>query len=257
MWIISKKCWASSLSLITVCSCYADKDVRSGTPELHANVSRQLEWFIMALQEHASVWANSVQICIKDITFLLPVWNIFCLFCPFALPSHANDFIFCDVLPDAPLLIEMEQVFFFLQCHHSFQHVSHQPLWFHNVSAPSLRSITAPPTPLQIRCQFKLTPAQKKNSCTLIYHVGVTTRIQAGGGKLSADPFLCFDFLCSELQAKKKDHTSYFHPIFHFKDIHSLLSQYMWERIYVLPVFHGGKILFSSDMACTEKSDCW
>lgn len=65
----------------------------------------------MALQEHASIWANSALICIKDITFLLPVWNIFCLFCPSALPSHANHFIFCDVFPDAPLLMEIDQVF--------------------------------------------------------------------------------------------------------------------------------------------------
>lgn len=51
---------------------------------------------------------------------------------------------------------------------------------------------------------------------------------------------LCvFDFPEPTHKHTKKDHTKYFQPVFPLKDmIHSLLSQYMWERIYVLPIVH-------------------
>lgn len=91
MWIISQKCRGFCLLLITVLPCYADKDVRSGSLLLHSNISWQLEWFIIVHQNHPSAL-----ICIKDITSLLAIWNIFTSHPPCIL--HNSSFVTCSLL---------------------------------------------------------------------------------------------------------------------------------------------------------------
>lgn len=111
------------------------------------------------------------------------------------------------------------------------------------------------PSP-QIRCQLKLTPAHEI-SRTLIHHVSATTWMHADKKcKLSADPFLCFDFLRPTLWQEEKDCSKYFHPIFCFKDISLSFHGICESGFMCCQYFAGAKILFGVDMACSENSDC-
>lgn len=55
MWITSKKCWGFCLLLITLCLCYAGRDVRSHCLLLHSSIHWQFEWFIVVHQNHTFI----------------------------------------------------------------------------------------------------------------------------------------------------------------------------------------------------------
>lgn len=83
MWIKSKKCWGFCLLLITVCLCYADRDVRSHFSFLllHSSIHWQFEWFIVVHENHTFIQSRLCSDLNKGYYFP---------FLPFETYSHAE-----------------------------------------------------------------------------------------------------------------------------------------------------------------------
>lgn len=193
----------------------------------------------MALQEHASIWANSALICIKDITFLLPVWNIFCLFCPPPLHRMQNisSFVTCS-----QMLLSWRKYTRFLQYHFTMC----QLLYWSPLTSP------------QIRCQLKSTTAHKISRARSFIASASPHGCARKKKKLSGDPFACFDFLLPTLctEKKKKITQNIFTPYFPSKTSSIPSFHSICESGFMCCQFFTGKILFGADMARTKQFDC-